>query len=73
MANQNRFCPLKVRVRGHDGVASLLSAFHECSGELRQLFVQMIDGGANIESQISRNLLIAATPAVQFVPRIAAD
>ena len=71
MRNQHRFRALQVSVRGHRGDAGSLGSFQHDTDELGQISPLLINGGTNEQSEIGRNLLVAAPPAVQFVSRLA--
>ncbi len=71
MPDQNRLCPLQVRVSWNRCITSLLRAIHEDAAQLRQFFPQLIDRRPDVQPQIGRNLFIAAAPAVQLVPDFA--
>ena len=71
MRYQHRFCALHVGVGWHGRIPSLFGAIQECRDQLGNGVTDLIATRPHIEPQVSRNLLIAAAPAMQLVTGIA--
>ena len=71
MADQNRFRSLQMRIGRHGRIRGLFRAIHQDAAQFREFVPQLINRRAHVQSQVGRNLLIAAAPAVQLVSRFA--
>ena len=71
MRNQHRLCALQMGVGGHGRISRLFCAVEQNAQPIRQIGTNLINGGPHIEAKVGRNLLIAASAAVQLVPGIA--
>ena len=69
--NQHRLRALQVGVGGHRCSSSLFCPVEGNAQPLRQIGAYLVDRGAHVETQVGRNLLIAAASAVQLVSRVA--
>src|SRR5207244_8890425 len=67
MSNQDRFGTLQMRVCGHGGTTRFVSSAQRYVEPVRQKELNLVDAVTNIEAKIGSDLLVAATPAVQFV------
>jgi hypothetical protein len=71
MGDQHGLGALHVRVTGHDGIAGFTSLCQESLGPRDQSFHDLLDLGADIKAQVSRDLLVAGATGVQLATEIA--
>ena len=67
MRHQNRLRPLQMRVSRHCILTGIFCLLHEFANQLRQHSRYRIDLIADIQSQVGRNLLVAAAAGVELV------
>ena len=71
MSQLNRLRALQVCVASHDDTSINLRAMQERGLHTLQQFANVIDGVSNIQPQVGRNLIVAASRGVQFPGDIA--
>src|SRR5438132_14362382 len=70
MSNQDRFGTLQMRVCGHGGTTRFVGSAQRYVEPVRQKELHLVDAVTNIQAKIGSDLLVAATPAVQFVTAV---
>ncbi len=71
MGKQHRLRPLSVRIGWHRRISCFLSSRKECGEPVSKQILKLVDGRTHIKAQIGRDLLIPASPTMEFVTGVA--
>jgi hypothetical protein len=71
MTERHGLCDLQVRKAGHNGVRIALSLINKPRSQSGHLTSYALDGGTQVESYVSGNLIVSGAPCMQALAGIA--